>query len=361
VLCRVGQVSPKVLSALSLQTGDGLHPYQWVTVNFVHADPFHLIVNLAALWTFGFLVEGKIGWYKSLAIYLGIGVAQSAVVQMLFLGAAKGSMCGASPIVFGMMGMCLVWGPENKVIFVGVRWWVFMHNFSVRIKYLVAVVVGLQITVASALNLALRSVPGHLLGAAAGLGIGIWMLKTGRVECENWDVFSVEAGRHEMTEEQLEKDKLRDPAYRRHREEQLEGRRQELLEKFRTLVRDGHPAVAWAAYERMTKDQAEVVLPEADLCALIAAFHKCGLWAESIPAMAQYLVRFSGQAQTLPMRIELARILVMANRPMQAMRVMAKIREASLPAKVRATVAELRAEAVKRHEEDPYEVADEDW
>ena len=111
----------------------------------------------------------------------------------------------------------------------------------------------------------------------------------------------------------------------------------------------------------MTKDQAEVVLPEADLCALIAAFHKDGLWAESIPAMAQYLVRFSGQAQSLPMRIELARILVMENRPMQAVRVMAKIREGSLPAKVRTTLTELRAEAVKRHEEDPYEVADEDW
>ena len=91
------------------------------------------------------------------------------------------------------------------------------------------------------------------------------MLKTERVDCENWDVFSIEAGRHEMNEEQLEKDKLQDPAYRRRREEQLESRRQELLEKLRTLVRDGHPTVAWAAYGRMTKDQAEVVLPEAYL------------------------------------------------------------------------------------------------
>jgi hypothetical protein len=164
-----------------------------------------------------------------------------------------------------------------------------------------------------------------------------------------------------MNEEQLEEDKLKDPAYRRRREEQLESRRQELLEKLRTLVRDGHPAVAWAAYGRMTKDQAEVVLPEADLCALIAAFHKDGLWADSIPAMVEYLARFNGQAQALPMRIELARILVMENRPMQGLRVMAKIREAALPAKTRTMLAGLRAEAVKRHEEDPYEVADEDW
>ena len=92
--------------------------------------------------------------------------------------------------------------------------------------------------------------------------------------------------------------------------------------------RDGHPAVAWAAYERMAKDQAEIVLSEAGLCAPIRAFHKDHLWSDSIPAMAQYLARF--RERGLPMRIKLAKILVTENRPMQAIRVMAKIDMASL-------------------------------
>ena len=89
VIFNAGLVNPKVVSALSLQTGNCLRPHQWITANFVHADVGHLAVNLVARWTFGLLVEGKLGWYKSLAVYLGIGVTQSAVVQMLFLRAAK--------------------------------------------------------------------------------------------------------------------------------------------------------------------------------------------------------------------------------------------------------------------------------
>ena len=61
-----------------------------------------------------------------------------------------------------MMGMCLVGVPENKVIFLGVRYCVYVRRFGVPIKYLVTGVVGLQIGIAVSMNLALRSEPGHL-------------------------------------------------------------------------------------------------------------------------------------------------------------------------------------------------------
>ena len=63
----------------------------------------------------------------------------------------------------------------------------------------------------------------------------------------------------------------------------------------------------------------------------------------------------------MPMRIKLAKILVTENRPMQAIRVMAKIDMASLSENDRLLLENLRAEAEKRHADDPYEVADEDW
>ena len=64
---------------LLLQFGHGLYPTQWLTNIFLHADILHLLGNMVWLWAFGLIVEGKLGWWKYLLVYLGIGIAQSAV------------------------------------------------------------------------------------------------------------------------------------------------------------------------------------------------------------------------------------------------------------------------------------------
>ena len=190
--------------------------------------------------------------------------------------------------------MSVVWGPENAVLFVW-AWW-YVRRFGIRISVLVIAIVAIQLGVA----IAVKSAPKHcataLCGAAAGFGIATWLFKTRRVDCENWDIFSIQAGRHKISARSGKRRISRIPDIAAGAKDQCEARRQELLEKVRTLIRDGHPAVAWAAYERMAKDQAEIVLPEADLCALIRAFHKDGLCSDSIPAMAQYLARFRERA-----------------------------------------------------------------
>ena len=43
----------------ALTLGDGLHPVQWVTHNFLHNDVFHLIGNLVFLWAFGHRGRGE--------------------------------------------------------------------------------------------------------------------------------------------------------------------------------------------------------------------------------------------------------------------------------------------------------------
>ena len=55
---------------------DVLEPHAWVTSNFVHADPIHLVVNMIFIWTFGQIIEGKLGWWRFLLVYLGIGVSE---------------------------------------------------------------------------------------------------------------------------------------------------------------------------------------------------------------------------------------------------------------------------------------------
>ena len=70
----------------ALAHGEGLQPIQWVTSNFIHGGFGHLIGNMIFLWGFGLLVEGKLGWWKFLLLYLGIGAAQCALEQTFMLG-----------------------------------------------------------------------------------------------------------------------------------------------------------------------------------------------------------------------------------------------------------------------------------
>ncbi len=87
VLTGMGSVeAAEVWGPWALEHGNGFHPLQWVSSNFIHMGFMHLIGNMIFLWGFGLVVEGKLGWWKFLAVYLGIGVAQCAIEQTIMLG-----------------------------------------------------------------------------------------------------------------------------------------------------------------------------------------------------------------------------------------------------------------------------------
>jgi len=75
----------------TIVNGDGMHPEQWFKALFMHAGIIHLVGNMLFLWLFGLVIEGKLGWWKFLACYLGIGLTQSAVEQ--FIMWATWAMC----------------------------------------------------------------------------------------------------------------------------------------------------------------------------------------------------------------------------------------------------------------------------
>src|SRR4051794_15051327 len=50
------------------------NPLQWLTSNYIHADFMHVFGNMLVLWGIGVVVEGKIGWWRFLALYNGIGL-----------------------------------------------------------------------------------------------------------------------------------------------------------------------------------------------------------------------------------------------------------------------------------------------
>lgn len=350
---------PESAESFVLEHGNGLHPVQWVTSNFVHGGFLHLIGNMLCLWSFGLVVEGKLGWYKTLAVFLGIGILQCAIEQVLMLGAASGASFGASAIIYGFMAMSLIWAPENEMHCMLL---ISFHpfQFDVSIKVLTGLLFGVEILGMSYAGLAMTTAALHLLGAAVGLALAIGMLKAKLVECDNWDIFSVWAGRHLMSREQLAQEEAASPERQQMRRERLERRRDETLAQIRQVIADGQPALALAAHRRMAREIPDWTLSEPDLLRMIKAFHQQKLWVDSVPAMVEYISRHLDKEPL--MRLNLARILVTeANRPLQALKVMAKIDTSALDASQQDFLRKLRAKARQLHEQDPYEVANEDW
>lgn len=69
-----------------LQYGNGLHPLEWVAYNFLHFGIGHLLGNMFFLWAFGIVVEGKLGWWKFLGVYMAIGIVGGFLIQLTMLG-----------------------------------------------------------------------------------------------------------------------------------------------------------------------------------------------------------------------------------------------------------------------------------
>ena len=247
-----------------LQYGNGLHPVEWLAYNFLHFGPIHLIGNMFFLWAFGIVVEGKLGWWKFLAVYLGIGILGGLLIQLVMLGyrpkldvfgsthdpphwstwfdppsamAQEDDMDwddneekipgedrnfeeeltpeqearlreeimahlrpgagGASLIVFGLLGMVLVWAPKNEVscFFVaGFRAgtfeieYIYFCGFKIAFEIIGAIwgVQGYEVT----------SEVGHAIGAGMGFSLGTLFLKMDWVDCENWDLFAFAQNKH---------------------------------------------------------------------------------------------------------------------------------------------------------------------
>src|ERR1700678_3294835 len=136
VLVFLGLPSAQIMD-WALVLGDGLHPLQWVTNNFMHLGFFHHAGNMIFIWTFGLVVEGKLGWWRFLLVYLGLAAGESAGMQILVHPETPIHMLGASGVIFGLLAMCLVWAPMNEVGCI--IWLGFTPNvFDISILWFVA-------------------------------------------------------------------------------------------------------------------------------------------------------------------------------------------------------------------------------
>jgi membrane associated rhomboid family serine protease len=155
----------------------GLLGHMWL-----HAGLLHLIGNLIFLWLFGNAVCSKIGNFYFLPVYIGLGLA-AAISHLLFFDAPA---MGASGAINGLVGMYLVFFPENSISCFFC--WFFLPQrpvwFSVRSFWMILLWFAFDILGA------IRGGGGvaylaHIGGFAAGFGLAILMLKTNVIVMES--------------------------------------------------------------------------------------------------------------------------------------------------------------------------------
>jgi membrane associated rhomboid family serine protease len=79
--------------------------WRMITAAFLHYGPFHLLLNMLALWWFGSALERRIGSGRFIALYLVSGVAGSAGALLLD---PTTPTVGASGAIFGILGAGLI-------------------------------------------------------------------------------------------------------------------------------------------------------------------------------------------------------------------------------------------------------------
>ncbi len=146
----------------------GLFGHMWL-----HTGLLHLIGNLIFLWLFGNAVCSKIGNLYYLPIYIGLGLA-AAISHLLFFDAPA---IGASGAINGIVGMYLVFFPENSISCFFC--WIFMLQrpvwFSVRSFWMILLWFAFDIL--GTLYGGGVAYFAHIGGFLAGVGLAILMLK----------------------------------------------------------------------------------------------------------------------------------------------------------------------------------------
>lgn len=368
---------PESAEPFAMKLGAGLHPLQWLTHNFLHADFLHLIGNMVFLWAYGIIVEGKIGWLLFLLTYLGIGTAHGAVIQGAYLHAAEPSyVLGASAIVFGLMAIGMIWAPVNDLscfylFFLGFR--VISNVIDVPIYAFALLQLGLE-GLSVTWHLLSRGDPIssallHISGAFWGLLGGTLLVRARWVDCEGWDVFSLLGKRRALRrawEERgvrvgLSQSNEKLPKARRPAEDRPglspEERAAKLLTKIHQAIEMGDMTAAQASYEKWMAALADRP-PRDALSGVVKALHGRKEWAASVPPM-RALCRIYPQ-QSAKVRLSLASVLIRElGRPTEARRHLQQIPAGSLDATLERSRQNLLKEAEQMIEDGVLEVEEE--
>lgn len=341
-------ISPEFGEPYVMHLGSGLHPVQWLTHNFLHADFIHLFGNMIFLWSYGIIVEGKVGWLPFTLLYLGIGTIHGAAIQLAYLRVEEPNyVLGASAIIFGLMAISMIWAPVNELscfylFIVGFR--IISGTFELAIYAFAILQLGLEgismVTMFMIKGDPMSSAFLHVSGAFWGLLAGILCVKAGWVDCENFDVFSLMTKRRALREAwkareaRLDQSKMNErlPKSARADEDRAaispEERAAKLLAKLHRAIEVGDTFATQAAYDKWFGAIGKRA-PRDALLGVVNAMHAQNQIAASVPAMRALCRLYPDRADKV--RLKLASILIRElQRPTEARRQLEQIAVANL-------------------------------
>jgi len=121
--------------------------WQLATYMFVHADLWHLAVNMLMLWFFGPAIESAWGRKQFLFYYFFTGIG-AGLCSLIFSFNSYAPIIGASGAIFGILAAYAVMFPEHIIL--------LFFVFPMKMKHAVLVLAGM-----------------NLLGAISSSGSGI--------------------------------------------------------------------------------------------------------------------------------------------------------------------------------------------
>ncbi|RLJ07950.1 MAG: rhomboid family intramembrane serine protease [Candidatus Aenigmatarchaeota archaeon] len=112
--------------------------WQFFTYMFLHADIWHITVNMFVLFMFGPVMEDYLGEKRFLTLYFVSGIG-SAVMYMLLSFEPNVLMLGASGAVFGVLAGFAIAFPKERLI-------LFPIPFPIRAIYLIVLLAVAEFT-----------------------------------------------------------------------------------------------------------------------------------------------------------------------------------------------------------------------
>lgn len=110
-------------------------PYQLVTHMFAHANFFHILFNMYALWLFGAVLEKTWGSKRFLIFYFLCGLA-AGLAQMFLV--PQGAAIGASGAVMGLLA-------AFAYTFPNIQFYILPIPFPIKAKWLAVIYAGIDI------------------------------------------------------------------------------------------------------------------------------------------------------------------------------------------------------------------------
>ena len=305
-----------------LSHGDGLHPVQWLTSFFMHGSLMHLLGNMLFLWIFGHMVEGAVGPWKMAALYLGMGIFQNIVEQLLFLGSPGSGSLGASSAIYAIMAIAGWLCPEDKVqgyfiVFI----LVFFRAFFIEVPmFLFAVFyIGYDIFTSIMVGFAASTPVLHALGGIIGIVVGFVLLKLEIIENEGRDLLSFSQTRGGNKPKQTKRQKQERADALAEAKANQERQRGMYLQSLSMHLKAENANGCYSQWLNLQRHFPDFRLEEKTLLAMINLTQKKQMWPELVSVLEGYLQNYT--SQEVAIRLKLAVVLLSKQtRPSAALR-----------------------------------------